>query len=64
MNRIGDALDYRHLAQLHRPTDERALAVNARVLAAQGLTERDIAQALQVGIEDVRRWLGEREARW
>lgn len=60
---IAGQLDYARLAQQHRPADDATLAANARALATQGLIERDISDALQVGIEDVRQWLQQSEAR-
>lgn len=41
-------VDYRRLAQLHRPTDSAGLARAVHDLLAQGLTPRDAAQALQL----------------
>lgn len=46
--RIGGRLDYSLLAQLHRPRDLSALAAAARELQAQGLSVRDVAEALGV----------------
>jgi hypothetical protein len=37
--------------RMHRPTDAATLAREAARLAAQGLTVRDIAHALGLGIE-------------
>ena len=54
---IGGVLDYRVLAELHRPRDATALSREARELAAQGLTERDIGQALGLDPAAVRRLL-------
>lgn len=44
-------------ANLNRPTDEATLSREARKLADQGLTERDIGQALQLDPTAVRRLL-------
>lgn len=55
--RIGGQLDaaaYAALAAKHRPTDEASLAREAQALAARGLTERDIGQALQLDTTQVR----------
>ncbi len=43
--------------QLHRPADNVSLAREARALAALGLTERDIAAALDLHPDQVRRWI-------
>jgi len=54
-DRIGGKLSaagYAALANKHRPDDDAGLAAAARDLARQGLTTRDISQALQV-TEDV-----------
>lgn len=53
-DRIGGTLDYSKLAQRHRPTDQAGLAAAARDMAARGLTERDIGQALQLDATAVR----------
>jgi hypothetical protein len=57
MSSIGGILDYRALAELHRPTDEEAVAREARRLRQNGLTERDIGQALQLDPTAVRQLL-------
>jgi hypothetical protein len=54
---VGGSIDYRRLAELHRPTDEQAIACEIRRLHQQGLTERDIGAALQVNPEAVRKAL-------
>lgn len=54
---ISYQLDYVRLAELHRPTDESALACQVRVLTEQGLTERDIGAALRLDPAEVRRLL-------
>jgi hypothetical protein len=54
MKRIGGTLNLQALAALanpetaHRPTSPELLAREARSLAAQGLTHRDIAAALRL----------------
>lgn len=47
---------------LHRPdaADSQSLAREARALAALGLTERDIAAALQLHPDQVRPWIAKR----
>lgn len=45
---IGGPLDMSALAMLHRPKDNGALAREARRLAADGLTYRDIAAAMRL----------------
>jgi hypothetical protein len=54
---IGGTLDYRRLADRHRPADEAGFAAAVRQLAAQGLRERDIAQHLKLDPGAVRRLL-------
>lgn len=54
---IGGTLDYRLLAQQHRPTDQAALAVEVRRLAQQGLKPLDIAAALNLTCAAVERVL-------
>lgn len=49
-----NALDYRHRAEQHRPTDPVALAREVRRLSTQGLTERDIGQTLRLDPASVR----------
>lgn len=60
MRSIGGVLDYRLLAQLHRPDDE-GLRREAIRLTAQGLSPADIAVALRLHVEQVRGWLSARE---
>jgi hypothetical protein len=43
-------LDWRQMANLHRPTDPALLAAEMQRLAAQGLTPRDISVALAIDI--------------
>jgi hypothetical protein len=43
--------------QLYRPADNVSLAREARALAALGLTERDIAAALDLHPDQVRPWI-------
>lgn len=51
---IGGALDWRRLAEQHRPHDLTALAAEVRRLhAEQHMTPRDIAMALRLPITDV-----------
>jgi hypothetical protein len=50
---IGGALDYRVLAELHRPRDDAALAAECRRLAAIGLRARDVATALRLDLGEV-----------
>lgn len=57
MNRIGGVLDYRLLAQRHRPADPSAIGAEIRRQASQGLKPRDIASALGVHIDIVLREL-------
>jgi hypothetical protein len=57
-NSIGGALDYRRLAELHKPRDELILADEARKLRAQGLTDRDIGSVLRLDQTAVRRLIG------
>lgn len=52
MNRIGGALDYRQLAQVHKPADP---STEIRSLHAQGLKPRDIASHLGLHIDIVLR---------
>jgi len=54
---IGGPLDYRLLAQLHRPSDFGSLAREAKTLAARGLSEQDIGQCLRLGRAAVRELL-------
>ena len=54
---IGGALDYRVLAELHRPRDDASLAAECRRLHATGLTPRDVATALRVDLANVLEWL-------
>lgn len=53
---IGGALDYRKLAELHRPADPSA---EIRNLHSEGLKPRDIASHLGVHIDIVLRALGQ-----
>ena len=43
---IGGILDYRRLAELHKPSDQDSLHAAAVELQSRGLMPRDIAQAL------------------
>jgi hypothetical protein len=52
VNRIGGALDYRQLAQLHKPADPSA---EIRRLHGEGLKPRDIASHLGLHIDIVLR---------
>lgn len=61
MKRIGGALRYDQLAQLHRPTDQAALASQVRELSSRGLTERDIGQHLRLDPSAVRKLLALRD---
>ena len=54
---IPGALDYRALAELHRPVDEAGFRHAVQQLATQGLRERDIAQHLKLDPGVVRRLL-------
>lgn len=56
---IGGRVDYARLAQLHRPRTEDGMRIAARELARQRLSDRDIAQALQVDVAEVRRLLAQ-----
>ena len=60
---IGGVLDYRLLAQLHRPVSQQQLAVEARRLHHQGLQPQDIGEALGMAPEAIRQLLGRQEAR-
>ena len=51
--RMGVALDYARLSQLHRPTDPGAFAAEIRRLNAEGLKPRDIASHLGMQIDVV-----------
>ncbi len=55
---IDGTLDYRLLAQQHRPTDQAALAAEVRRMASQGLRPRDIAAALGMNVVLVLHILG------
>jgi hypothetical protein len=44
------ASDYRRVADMHRPTDPAMIAVEIRRLRQTGLTARDIANSLRVGL--------------
>jgi DNA-binding NarL/FixJ family response regulator len=61
MNRIGGVLDYRLLANLHRPSDPVALKLEVIRLSASGLKARDIAQALQLSWVAVEQMLREEQ---
>lgn len=56
-SRIGGALDYRKLAELHKPTDSDVLRAAAVELRGRGLTEHDIGRALNLNPDAVRRLL-------
>ncbi|MBL8224486.1 MAG: hypothetical protein JNM50_04075 [Chromatiales bacterium] len=58
-DRIGGQADYRLLAELFRPVDHEGLAREARRLARQGLTARDVAAALRLQPDQVQRWIAE-----
>ena len=60
---IGGILNYSAISQVHRPRDETAMARAVRDLAAQGLTERDIGQALGLDPTAVRRLIGDQPQR-
>lgn len=51
---MRDATDYRHRADMHRPTDRQTLRAAAVELRNRGLTERDIGQALALDPTAVR----------
>ncbi len=51
--RIAGRLDHRAMALLHRPTDAALLAREVHRLAALGLTNRDIAEAMRLAPEQV-----------
>ena len=48
------AADYQQRAQQHRPADLQVIGAEVRRLRAQGLTERDIGQALRLDPSAVR----------
>jgi hypothetical protein len=50
---IGGALDYRRLAELHKPADAAAIAAEIRRLHGDGLKPRDISIALRISLETV-----------
>ncbi len=52
-----EVLNYRRLANLHRPTDTNTMRVAVHELASRGLTERDIGAALNLDPAAVRRLL-------
>jgi hypothetical protein len=56
---IGGALDYRRLAELHRPEDPQAIAKEIRRLHASGLKAGDIAAALGIAVEQINRVISE-----
>ena len=61
-NSIGGVVDWTALSALadqHRPDDVDSLRGEARSLALSGLTPRDIAEVLHVGIAAVERLLSE-----
>jgi hypothetical protein len=47
---VGGQLDWRRLADLHRPTDRDQLAAEIRRLRASGLMPRDISTALRIAL--------------
>lgn len=57
IRRISGQVDYRALAELHRPTDADGLRTAALELARSGLLAGDIAQALQISTEAARQLL-------
>lgn len=57
---IGGALDYRVLAELHRPSDPALLKAEICRLADSGLTPMDIAIALRIDPVLVREMLKEK----
>jgi len=59
MKRIPGELDWRRLAETHRQPNFNLLRREALKLAAQGLTERDIGQALGLDPTAVRAMLAE-----
>lgn len=59
MRTIGGVLDYRLLANQHRPPDDAAIAEEVKRLSRSGLTSRDIAQALQLSWPAVEQLLRE-----
>jgi hypothetical protein len=50
---IGGPIDYRRLAELHRPADPNRLATEIRRLHRDGLTAQDIAAALRIDVVQV-----------
>jgi hypothetical protein len=50
---IGGWLNYRALADLHRPRTREGMALAVRELIRQGLRVRDVADALNISLTDV-----------
>jgi hypothetical protein len=59
---VGGSLNYAVLAQLHKPTDPRAIAVEIRRMHAGGLKPRDVAVALRLDLSQVLEAIGEKPA--
>lgn len=59
---IGGALDYRLLAEQHRPQSDDALRDEVQRLASTGLTAVDISVALRLDLAVVREWLAGSQA--
>lgn len=57
-SRIGGTVDYRALAQLHRP-DDAGLRLEVVRLAREGLEPADIAMALRLHVNQVKGWLAD-----
>jgi hypothetical protein len=50
---VGGELDWRRMADRHRPTDPRAFKGELRRLAAQGLTARDLSSMFAIDFATV-----------
>ena len=48
-----EACELRRRAELHKPNDPAALAAEARRMANQGLSDRDVAAALRLPVDFV-----------
>jgi len=55
---IGGPLRYDLLANIHRPLDPRQIAAEVRRLVASGMSDGDVAAALRLDIQQVRRMVG------
>jgi hypothetical protein len=49
-SQIPGAVDWRTLAERHRPSDPSALAKEVKRLARDGLTARDVAEVLGLNV--------------